>query len=187
MSVEVEKGSRVRVSFEGKFHHNSINGNPVIHTEKPGEFDKQWTLPAEAKVEVLEKPIPPEPPAGSVIQFPDGSVFAHAPMKWTDDYWIRLTGDEFDWFRWVEVVKAHGTEFTQWTKPGVDLSDAKPFAKGMDENVYAKCSSSHIKVYRALSTNHLDLQFLSEGRVCLNLDEAVSFAKRILKTYQKVS
>lgn len=98
-TVTAEKGSKVKVAFEGEVTFE--NDYEIVVKERNG-LEHYLPKNSGAKVEVTEKPLPPEPPVGTVVK---DSLGCCVYMRSYDGW--HLTRDAKSFPRaWSEVVKA---------------------------------------------------------------------------------
>ncbi len=64
---EIERGSQVRITLTGRYHHGRHNGH-WVHIGATPTF-----IPATAEIEVLSPPLPPEPEVGRYAEVRDST------------------------------------------------------------------------------------------------------------------
>ncbi len=85
---EIERGSQVRITLTGRYHHGRHNGH-WVHIGAAPTF-----IPATAEIEVIAPPLPPEPPVGSYVELRttslDPDVYVRRDAGWLPA-WSGLT------------------------------------------------------------------------------------------------
>jgi|SRR6266540_2012115 len=119
----VEKGDTVRVEFEAEYRGFPLSGDDklMLKVDTPDGKKEIW-VPGGAKVTLVKKyepPLPDEPLVGSVVEFPDGAVYARwSPTAGPNSSygWIGLNGSNNMTCNWAAIVKKHGRSWTSWGK-----------------------------------------------------------------------
>lgn len=185
MTTEVETGSKVRATFEGTLINTSYNGNKNVRTENGSQF----TVPKDAKIEVLEVPLPPEPPVGTVLRAKgSGWTFLRTDERAEGHWLVHIAGIRWTWKDVWEYV-GPGSAGYEELKPATDLSDVKPFDHGgwnePEKAKYVACmGGGDVKVWRPDSGEHIRFQHANNNIFCLYGRDAITLAKRILKTFE---
>lgn len=99
-------GSRVRVTLEATLEH-AQHGAVLLKCPSGRSY---WIWPGEndAQVEVLAKPIPPEPEGDVLARDKDGSLWQREGRDGDSSWWWCTTTRGFPTPTWDDLYKAHG-------------------------------------------------------------------------------
>lgn len=201
MTAPVENGSKVRVTFDAYVDSNQGNSTTEIFVKPNGDGKPAgavFPVPKGAEVRVLEKPLPPEPPVGTVLLI-GGRVYTRTASL--NGRWLTDSGVTWTWAdtmgRMVRDAKSV-VNLTEQAENSVDLSDVEPYEApigynwtGTDKRTavnYILCDAVNgpreISVFLPDRGEHIRFKH-GEQVFCLGADVAADIAKRILKTFEE--
>lgn len=103
---DINKGDRIKVEFEAEFtHFGMATGRVMLKLDGV----ETWA-PANAKVTVVKRAVPDEPPVSSSVGFKDGSVWTRfsAIGLVTMGRWFRSDSTSEGPLTWAELIERKG-------------------------------------------------------------------------------